>query len=62
MLATFSLLGTLIPAISLMATASDPDTERIGAGMGVLWLLWGGMWTIIWTAFAIQHTLRGRRQ
>ncbi|MGB3355874.1 MAG: hypothetical protein WBB00_24345 [Mycobacterium sp.] len=27
---------------------------------GVGWLLWGGMWTIIWAAFAIHHTLRSR--
>ena len=62
LLAIFALLGTLIPGLGLMSTASDPETEGIGAGMGVLWLLWGGMWTLIWTAFAIQHTLRGRRQ
>jgi hypothetical protein len=61
LLAIFSLLGTLIPGLALMSTASDPDTEGVGAGMGVLWLLWGGMWTLIWTAFAIQHTLKGRR-
>ena len=26
------------------------------------WLLWGGMWTLVWTASAIQHTLKGRRR
>jgi hypothetical protein len=61
LLALFSLLGTVIPSIFLFSTASDPDTQGIGAGMGLLWLIWGGMWTLIWTAFAIHHTLRGRR-
>lgn len=58
-LAFFSLLGTLIPAI-IMMSSSDP--KGIGAGMGVLWMLWGGVWTLIWAAFAVQHTLRGRRR
>jgi hypothetical protein len=61
LLAVFSLLGTAIPALALMSTASDPNTQGYGAGMGVLWLVWGGMWTLIWVAFAVQHTLRGRR-
>jgi len=29
--------------------------------MAMLWMLWGGMWTIIWLAFAINHTLKARR-
>jgi hypothetical protein len=45
----------------MMATASDPETHGIGGAMGTLWMLWGGMWTLIWAAFAIQHTLRSRR-
>jgi hypothetical protein len=44
---------------------ADPDAANTAVGIsatfGVLWLLWGGMWTLIWTAFAIHHTLRGRR-
>ena len=62
LLAVFSLIGTLLFGIPLLASASDPDSGGVGATMGVLWMLWGGMWTLIWTAFAIQHTLRGRRR
>ena len=61
LLALFSLGATLLFGIPMLATASDPDTEGVGAVMGVLWMLWGGMWTLIWTAFAIQHTLKARR-
>lgn len=61
LLAIFSLLGTLVFGLPLMAQAGDEDTGGVASTMGVLWLLWGGMWTVIWTAFAIQHTLRGRR-
>lgn len=75
LLAVFSLLGTVIPAIFWFASAANVDTtgssqaEINGAQdavgimgfFGIGWLLWGGMWTIIWTAFAIQHTLRSRR-
>jgi hypothetical protein len=60
LLAVFSLLGTLLFGIPLVAQA-DEESGSIAVGMGVLWFLWGGMWTVIWTAFAIQHTLRGRR-
>jgi hypothetical protein len=65
LLAILSLLGTIVFAIPLFSAAGSTDDEGaagIGAGMGILWLLWGGMWTLIWTAFAIQHTLRGRRK
>lgn len=62
LLAIFSAIGTLIIGIPMISTASDPDTQGIGAGLGVLWMLWGGMWTVIWVAFAIQHTLRSRRK
>ena len=62
LLAVLSLIGTLIIGLPMLSTASDPDTEGLGAVLGVLWMLWGGMWVLIWTAFAIQHTLRGRRQ
>ena len=67
----FALLGTVIPTIIMFAAAGDTassdtsqagqDVAGIGAGMAILWLLWGGMWTLIWTAFAINHTLKGRR-
>jgi hypothetical protein len=60
-LAVFSLLGTLIPTAFWFSTANDPDTNNVGVGIGILWLLWGGMWTLIWAAFAIHHTLKGRK-
>jgi hypothetical protein len=76
LLAVFSLLGTVIPSIFWFASAANVDTTgstqaeidgaQAAGGMmsffGVGWLFWGGMWTIIWTAFAIQHTLRSRRR
>jgi hypothetical protein len=65
LLAGFSLLGTLVIGIPMVAGASsssDQGAAGIGFGMALLWFLWGGMWTVIWTAFAIQHTLRGRRR
>lgn len=73
-LAIFSLLGTVIPTIILFSVAGnvasdktvDPDSASTAAGMSsgvaVLWLLWGGMWTLIWAAFAINHTLKERRR
>lgn len=57
LLAAFSLLGTLFFGIPMIASDNG---EGVGATMGVLWMLWGGMWTVIWAAFAFQHTLRGR--
>jgi hypothetical protein len=62
LIALCSLIGTLIFGMPLLATAGDKDTHGFGAVMGILWMLWGGMWTLIWTAFAVQHTLRGRRR
>jgi hypothetical protein len=64
LLAIFSLIGTLIIGLPMLSAATDADKDvgAIGASMGLLWLLWGGMWTLIWTAFAVQHTLRGRRK
>ncbi|MGY4650534.1 hypothetical protein ACVWWN_004330 [Mycobacterium sp. URHB0021] len=44
-LAILALLGTLILATLMFSTASDPNTEGIGVGIGPLWLMWGGMWT-----------------
>lgn len=38
------------------------DENHIAGNLGIAWLFWGGMWTVIWTAFAVQHTLRGRRR
>jgi hypothetical protein len=73
LLALFSLIGTLGPAIFWFVIAgdiandptTDPQGQNAGAGVsamfGILWLLWGGMWTLIWTAFAVHHTLQGRR-
>ena len=58
LLAFFSLAGTLLFGIPMLTQDSD---SGIAAGVGVLWMLWGLMWTVIWTAFAIQHTLRSRR-
>ena len=65
LLAIFSLLGTLLIGVPMLGTAGDaddPDAGSMAGGMAVLWFLWGGMWTVIWTAFAIQHTLKGRRK
>ena len=73
LLAIFALLGTVIPTIIMFSAASgtasdtslDADSAStaagIGSGMAIMWLLWGGMWTLIWAAFAIHHTLRSRR-
>ena len=60
LLAVFSLAGTLLFGIPLLAQAGDEDTGGGATTMGVVWMAWGGMWTLIWTAFAIHHTLKGR--
>ncbi|AEJ93486.1 hypothetical protein FGG33_gp67 [Mycobacterium phage Benedict] len=52
LLAVFSLLGTLFFGLPLVSNGANV--------VGMLWLMWGGMWTLIWTAFAVQHTLRSR--
>ena len=74
LLAIFSLLGTVIPTFILFAaagsTASDKSLDHesasaaagMGSGMAILWLLWGGMWTLVWAAFAVNHTLKERRK
>ena len=70
LLAAFSLLGTLIPTITmLVAAGGESDGSQVGSnmtsftvGMAIAWLLWGGMWTVIWAAFAINHTLKERRK
>jgi hypothetical protein len=76
LLAFFSFLGTAIPCLFMFMAAgsaagdkgTDPqsaqaasDAAGIGGGMAIMWLLWGGMWTLIWAAFAINHTLKARR-
>ncbi|WNG89547.1 DUF2510 domain-containing protein [Mycobacterium sp. ITM-2016-00317] len=75
LLAIFSLLGTVIPTLFWFASAANVDVEpgasqseresaEAAGGIlgffGVGWLLWGGMWTLIWAAFAVHHTLRSR--
>jgi hypothetical protein len=72
LLAVFSLLGTLIPTLIMFVAAgnvaNDPNaydpsaSAGIGTGMAILWMLWGGMWTLVWAAFAINHTLKERRR
>ncbi|HSS24917.1 MAG TPA: hypothetical protein VLL82_11055 [Mycobacterium sp.] len=74
LLAFFSLLGTVIPTIfwytAAANTASDTTMDQHTAAsasgfegaLGTGWLLWGGMWTLIWAAFAINHTLKERRK
>jgi hypothetical protein len=74
LLATFSLLGTVIPSIFWFVVAgsaasdsgTDPDAAAaasgFGASLGIIRLLWGGMWTLVWAAFAINHTLKERRK
>jgi hypothetical protein len=76
LLAIFSLLGTVIPTIFWFVAAGNAthttgtsqaeiDGAHAASGlMGVLgigWLLWGGTWTLIWAAFAINHTLKARK-
>ena len=75
LLAVFSLLGTVIPTIFWFVAAGNIATDPSGAtdlqaaraasgiagSFGFVWLLWGGMWTLIWAAFAVNHTLKARR-
>jgi hypothetical protein len=49
-LAVLSLLVTALPAIAMF------DSSDTVNPFAVLWLLWGGFWTILWWLFA-----RGRR-
>jgi hypothetical protein len=71
LLAILSLIGTLVIGVPMLIsagqTASDgtqsgADVGGVFGGMAVLWMLWGGMWTVIWLAFAINHTLKARRR
>ena len=70
LLAIFSLLGTVIPTILGFASAGSMASDGSEGGqaaagfttfMTIGWLLWGVMWTLVWTAFAINHTLKQRR-
>lgn len=61
LLAVLSLIGTLLFGIPMLATAADKQTGGMGAVMGILWMGWGGMWTLIWVAFAVNHTIKVRR-
>ena len=50
-----------------MSAAAEVASEDSNAGgiagvMVVGWFLWGGMWTVIWLAFAINHMLKNRRR
>lgn len=62
MLAALSVVGTLIFGVLIFEQAD----ARAGAEMAVLlggsWLLWGGIWTVIWFVLAIRHVIRGRRK
>ena len=70
LLAFFSLLGTVVPGFTMLASSGSADdgtqagheVTGMGGGMAIMWLLWGGMWTLVWTAFAINHTLKERRK
>lgn len=71
LLAILSLLGTLVIGIPWLLAAGSAandgtdagkDVAGIGSGLAVMWMLWGGMWTVIWLAFAINHTLKARRR
>lgn len=76
LLAVLSLLGTVGPAVFMWLAAGSASSSSDGttagddgaaAAAGIFgffgfgWLLWGGMWTLIWAAFAINHTLKARR-
>lgn len=63
LIALISLIFTLGPGIIMISSAAggDPDARGIGAGMGIGWIFWGGIWTLVWTAFAVRQTFRGRQ-
>ncbi|OBB15085.1 hypothetical protein A5761_15215 [Mycolicibacterium setense] len=63
LLAVLAILGTVVPCIFLFVAGvseDDPDAGGMGIGMAVMWGLWGGVWILIWSAFAIHHTLKSR--
>jgi hypothetical protein len=60
-LAFVSMCVTLLFGISMIGAVSDDPSNGVGAGITLMWWLWGGFWTVLWTLFAIQHTLRARR-
>lgn len=53
LLAFFSLLALLFFGIPLVSNGATT--------FGTLWIMWSGMWMAIWSAFAVQHMLRGGR-
>jgi hypothetical protein len=66
LLAVLSVIGTLLFGFPMVAAAMhrDPDTGQasgVGILMTMMWFGWGGMWTLIWTAFAVNHTLKVNR-
>jgi hypothetical protein len=64
LLAVLSLMATLFFGLPMLVAAGH-HTDEPGAGgaavFALLWLGWGGMWTLIWAAFALNHTLKTRR-
>ena len=63
LIALLSLVMTLWIGISLLVSGADDEGSIVDfTGMVIAWMLWGGFWTVIWTAFAIQHTFQGRRK
>ncbi|MES5383906.1 DUF2510 domain-containing protein [Mycolicibacterium conceptionense] len=58
-LAGVSAVITLLPALVLIfggIAEDDPQTGGAGIGMGVVWLAWGGFWTVLWALFSISRT------
>lgn len=65
LLAVLSIIGTLFFGIPMLIASGhhDPATGHangVGILMTLMWFGWGGMWTLIWGAFAMNHTLKAR--
>jgi hypothetical protein len=58
LLALLSLFATLLSGIPLLGNTGTDNVPTLG----ILWMLWGGFWTLIWTACAINHTMKARRR